>query len=49
MTETTQKRFATLPEPVRLEDTVASQDADPAPDPEMGRDTNRDFLLRYAP
>ncbi len=45
----TTSRFAKLPEPVRLEDTVASQDAEDVPDPEMGRDTDRDFLLRYAP
>jgi len=41
------ERFSKLPEPVRLEDTVTSQDTDPVPDPERGRDTNRDFLVRY--
>lgn len=40
-------RFRRLPEPVRLEDTIATQDADPLPDPEAGRDTDTDFLLRY--
>jgi hypothetical protein len=39
--------FRRLPEPVRLEDTVTSHDADAPPDPEAGRDTDRDFLLRY--
>ncbi len=48
-TQPGQPRFERLPEPVRLEDTVASQDTSPPPDPEAGRDTDRDFLLRYAP
>ena len=38
-----------MPEPVSLDDTIATQDTTPAPDPESGRDTDRDFLLRYAP
>jgi hypothetical protein len=42
-------RFATLPAPVRLEDTVATHDVSTPPDPEAGRDTDRDFLLRYTP
>jgi len=42
-------RFSRLPEPVRLEDTIALQDIAPPPDPEAGRDTDRDFLLRYTP
>lgn len=41
-------RFTTLPEHTPLEDTFASQDADPPPDPDMGRDPNRDFMLRNA-
>ena len=40
--------FATLPEPIKLEDTIASQEARDASDPEGGRDTDRDFLLRYS-
>lgn len=44
-----QSRFAKLPEPVRLDDTVTSQDVQSPPDPEGGRDTDRDFLLRYTP
>jgi hypothetical protein len=49
MTEATKSRFAKLPEPVDLDDTVTTQDTASAPDPEAGRDTDRDFLLRYAP
>jgi hypothetical protein len=41
------KRFAQLPEPIRLEDTVEEVDTRVAPDPEGGRDTDRDFLIRY--
>jgi hypothetical protein len=40
-------RFARLPKPVRLEDTVEETDTRPVPDPEGGRDTDRDFLIRY--
>lgn len=40
--------FKKLPERIRLEDTFASQDPDPAPDPTMGRDGDRDFMLRNA-
>jgi len=40
-------QFAHLPERVDPKDTVASQAASPARDPESGRDTERDFLLRY--
>ena len=36
-----------LPEPVRLEDTVTSQDVVEAPDPTMGRDAETEWLLRY--
>jgi hypothetical protein len=41
------KRFERLPERIKLEDTVESQETDPARDPEGGRDTNRDFMIRY--
>jgi len=41
-------RFRRLPAPVRLEDTITSQDVVPVPDPEGGRNTEQDFLLRYA-
>jgi hypothetical protein len=37
-----------LPEPVKLEDTIASQETEPARDPEGGHDTDRDFMIRYA-
>ncbi|MCW2769775.1 MAG: hypothetical protein JWR27_1208 [Aeromicrobium sp.] len=41
------KRYSQLPTPVRLEDTITSQETVPAPDPDGGRDTQRDFLIRY--
>jgi hypothetical protein len=41
-------RFKKLPEHIRLEDTITSQDPDAPPDPTMGRDPNRDFMLRNA-
>ena len=41
------RRFKKLPEPVKLEDTIASQDVEPVPDPEGGLDTDRQFLIRY--
>lgn len=41
-------RWRHLPEPVRLEDTIAVKDAEPVPDPTRGRDPERDFMLRYA-
>ncbi len=41
------ERFKHLPKPVKLEDTVASQDMEPVPDPEGGQDTDRAFLIRY--
>ena len=40
--------YRRLPDPVRLEDTVAVKDASPVPDPTSGRDTETEFLLRYA-
>ena len=40
-------RFKHLPAPVRLQDTVTSQETNPVPDPEGGRDTDTDFMLRY--
>ena len=41
------QRFKRLPERVRLEDTVESKDTNVARDPEGGRDTDRDFMIRY--
>jgi len=40
-------RFSKLPTRIRLEDTVTTCDVDPVPDPEGGRDTDREFLIRY--
>lgn len=40
------ERFSQLPERVEPEDMVAEQDSQPVPDPEFGRDPDRDFLLR---
>ncbi|WP_157551160.1 heme biosynthesis protein HemY [Nocardioides jensenii] len=40
-------RFARLPEPLRLEDTVEVNDTEPPRDPEGGRNTDHDFLMRY--
>jgi hypothetical protein len=42
------ERFKHLPEPIRLEDTVESKDTRTARDPEDGRDTDRDFMIRYS-
>ena len=44
---TKNRRFSRLPAPIRLEDTVEETDTRPVPDPESGRDTDRDFLIRY--
>ncbi len=37
-----------LPEPVRLEDTVAEVDVRPVPDPEAGQNPEQNFMLRNA-
>lgn len=42
------QRFKRLPDPVKSEDTVESQDTTVARDPEGGRDTDRDFMIRYS-
>ena len=41
-------RFRSLPEHVRLEDTMAAQETDAPPDPTMSRDADTDWLLRNA-
>ena len=41
-------RYAVLPEPVRLADTIAVVETEAAPDPLMGRDTETEFMLRNA-
>ena len=40
--------YRKLPDPVSYDDMVATHDADPVPDPQAERDTERDFMLRYA-
>ena len=40
-------RFSRLPDPIRPEDMVEEVDTRAVPDPEGGRDTDRDFLIRY--
>jgi len=47
-TESRRARFRTLPRHIPLKDTFASQAPDAAPDPTMGRDPDRDFMLRNA-
>jgi hypothetical protein len=41
-------RFRKLPERIRVEDMIASQETEPPPDPTMGRDCETDFMLRNA-
>jgi len=41
-------RFRKLPERIRPEDMIATQETEPPPDPTMGRDSERDFMLRNA-
>ena len=41
-------RFRKLPKRIRPEDMIASQETEPPPDPTMGRDPERDFMLRNA-
>jgi len=41
------KRFKRLPERIEPEDMVESQPTAPPRDPEGGRDTDRDFMIRY--
>jgi hypothetical protein len=42
-----ERRFTHLPERVDPKEMVTGQRVDPPRDPEGGRDTERDFLLRY--
>jgi hypothetical protein len=42
------ERWKRLPEPIKLEDTREIHEAAPVPDPQAGRDTERDFMLRWA-
>lgn len=41
-------RYRHLPPPVRLEDTITSQETRDAPDPDGGRNPEQDFFLRFA-
>ncbi len=41
-------RFKKLPEPVSLDDVVATHDPGPVPSPKADRDTETDFMLRHA-
>lgn len=40
--------YSHLPEPIRLEDTIAEVDVRPVPDPESGQNPEQAFTLRYA-
>jgi hypothetical protein len=40
--------YSSLPKEIKLEDTIAGIESDPVPDPEAGRDAERDFMLRYS-
>ena len=42
-------RFSSLPERIRPEDMIETQETEPPQDPEMGRDTNHDFFMRNIP
>jgi hypothetical protein len=46
--ESGQERYKRLPERVRAEDTVETSDTRVPADPEGGRDTDRDFMIRYS-
>jgi len=47
-TEARRDKYRHLPPPVRTDDTITSQETEPARDPEGGRDTDRDFTIRNA-
>lgn len=42
------RRFAKLPEPVDPATLITSKESSPVQDPDRGRDTDRDAMLRYA-
>jgi hypothetical protein len=46
--EDPREKYKQLPPPVRVDDTVTSQETWPARDPEGGRNTDRDFEIRNA-
>lgn len=41
-------RFRKLPKTIKIKDTIAQVDVRDAPDPDGGRDPDRDFLMRNA-
>ncbi len=45
---TPSSRYRRLPARIRPEDMIATQETEPPPDPTMGRDPDRDFMLRNA-
>jgi hypothetical protein len=47
--QTQRTRYAHLPEPVDLDETITSQDTSSAPDPEAGRDTDRELPAALRP
>jgi len=46
-TERQSRRFTHLPDRVDPRDMITSHQTEPPRDPEGGRDTDRDFMLRY--
>ncbi|GAA0610406.1 hypothetical protein HPO96_29710 [Kribbella sandramycini] len=44
MSESPDERFRTLPEPVRLEDTIATHPASEPADPDEGRNAEQDLI-----
>jgi len=47
-TEARREKYGHLPPPARIEDTITSQETEPARAPESGRDTDQDFTIRHA-
>jgi len=45
--EPSSRRFESLPEPIDPDSLITSKESSDAPDPEGGRNTDHDFLLRY--
>jgi hypothetical protein len=41
-------RWKTLPPPIPAEQMVTEQPTQEAPDPEMGRDANQEWMLKYS-
>jgi hypothetical protein len=46
--EARRQKYGQLAPPVRIEDMIATQEAEPARDPEGGRNTDQDFTIRHA-